>query len=119
MKRKIQIERMYDVTVTAENVSDMLYKLIFELMSNYGPRVRDNLHSIAIGPNAYRWLEEYCIKNCRLPSFNSNSQEIEFNGITITCSSMPFAIPIFKKDGWYLAHELARNEAAKNEELDS
>lgn len=107
---------IHDIEVTNENVSDMLHTELFRLMNKYGPSVRDNLFAIAIGPNAYKALEHWSVKQA---SFSMSFEDgLRFHNIRIVCGPLPFFIPLFNRRGWHFAHEEAKRLMKKEDKHD-
>lgn len=93
----------FEVRVNVSNVSELFIDFLIGLEERYGPRLRDELESIAVGPNMFKAIQLHEITNQRL---YKATQETQFYGINITCSPLPFPIPCFKGEGngWYFAH---------------
>jgi len=97
----------YDVTITKENVRDMLNTEIYGLMYRYGAGVEKTLAAIAIGVNAYKCLFEELGTQGKFSTWLSFDDCIRFRGIKILCAPIPFFIPIFDHQDWNLAQQEA------------
>ena len=94
---------IYDVEVTDENIQDALHTELFRLMEKYGPHVKKYLAGIAVGPNAFKALQEWGRKRATF-----SYRDMEIQGVPIVCAPLPFVVPLFKEGGWHFAHEEAK-----------
>lgn len=101
---------MHSVEVRAEDIETELAETICRLKQEYGSNLK-GLVGIAISPNAYKSYEYYLMEKCRagasLP-LNTRRDDMQFMGVNILCSGVPYTIPIWNGDGWYCAVEEAR-----------
>lgn len=98
---------IHEVQVTKENVSDMLHTELFRLMHRYGPRMRDYLAALVVGPNAFKAWEEWSVESATFSrAFDKNGPT--FQGIPLLVGPLPFVVPMFKEEGWYYAHQEAK-----------
>lgn len=117
MKEELNTKTWYtpatEITVTKQNVSDLIHSFYIALINEYGPRVENYLIGIAIGPNAYKCLEVWGQENCTFSArrhFGDDFEKdggIKVAGVRIFAGSLPFPMALWNSRGWHFAQREA------------
>lgn len=103
----------YSVQIDAESVLEILYKEILELQTLYHSSVKDYIFAIALPPSAYKALTIRFESTQRIRTLQDETHSlIEVMGAKIAISPLNFMVPIFKEEGWHIAHMEAKRMTA-------
>ncbi len=108
---------IYSIEVTREDILPALTELVYRLTAKYNIREQKQLWGFALGPNTYKSFEYAFSTTQRFhhTPLGVDPDTTSYMGYQILCSPFVGIIPLFKRDGWVIAHEEAKKWMSKEE----
>lgn len=95
---------IYEVQITKENVTEMLYKEMCRVAMDYHKSPQELIAAIILPPSAYKLLEIAMSEFQIIPDLRSNGSDLKFHGIDIYVGATPVILTVYNASYWYCAH---------------